>query len=1553
LTKAAIRRCPRWRFEIALAFGIVGAIACTCKSSLAQITPDATLGAEGSVLTPNANVRGFPADLIEGGATRGANLFHSFSEFNVEDGLRVYFANPAGIENILTRVTGNTLSNILGTLGVNGTANLFLLNPNGIIFGPNARLDVGGSFMATTANSFVFGDGLEFSATNPTVPPLLTISVPLGLQYGPQPGAIASQGALLVDEGQSLILAGGDIALDNTFLAVDFFQGGRIELGAVGGEGTVGLKAEGTLLSLSFPDELQRANVSLANGSVVDVRAEDGGSIAIHAQNIDISMGSRLLAGIASGLGSPESQAGNIILDATGEISVDQSLIYNLIFPGATGTSGNIEVTTGSLAVTNRAQLSASTLGQGNAGSVIINARDNVSLDNSTIFSIVGEDAVGRGGNINITTGSLALTNVAQLDASPFGQGDGGDIIINARDTVSLDGSNPAGSRTTSIFTEVVQGARGNGGNIEISTGSLFVTNGAKLEASTRGVGDAGNTFITARDTVSFNGVNAVTPSGTFSDIEADAIGRGGNIQIATGSLEITNGAQLSANTNGWGNAGNIIIEARDRVSLDGFDEKLLGDADDFGIDGSGLLFGISPSLIRSDVDEGGNGSGGDIRITTGVLSITNGAEINANTAGQGSAGSIVIEASDRVFLGNIQTDSNSISPFPSSIRSAVEETGNGAGGDIRITTGSLSVTDGTRLVTSTDGRNEAGNDAGNIIIQARNAVSFEGESPDDADVTSSALSRVEVGAIGNGGNVEITASSLLVSDGSQLDATTFGQGDAGSVIINVRDAVTFTGINSSRTLASTAFSNVETGAAGRGGNVEITAGSLAVTNTAKLLAETAGQGDAGSVIINVRDFVVFDGDDTIADSGVREGAVGRGGNVEITAGSLAVTNTAKLLAETAGQGDAGDVIIEARDQVTLDNNASILSSVAETGDGIGGDIRIRAGSLFVNNGALLEASTSGQGDAGNIDIEARDSVTFTGTGRNDFGSNAYTGVELTGNGDGGNVRISTGSLFLSDNAALGSSTLGQGDAGDVIINARDRVSISSGIISSIVGSPLLAVGNGDGGDIRITTGSLSLTDGAQLQASTFGQGDAGDIIIEAQDNVSLTGVRRDGKSYSAAFSIVGLTGNGDGGNIRISSRSLSVTAGALLSTSTIGQGNAGSIQLAARDTVLLDGGNSRTGFSSGLFSSTFESAGGRGGTISVNTDSFRIVNGAIVDAQTFGAFRGGDVIINAQNLSLSDRAQISARSSGTGDAGRVEITATGAVRLTNSDITTSAEQAAGGAIAITTESLSLNRGRISAATGTSGAQGAANITLQGLDLLRMGNESLIEANALNQANGGNVTIDSTFIVATPPEGPEGSDITANAFQGNGGRVSINTQGVFGIEFRPQLTPDNDITVSSDFGIAGVFEQNTPGVDPSRGLAELPTDVVDASRQIDRRCTSGGVARNSSFTVTGRRGLPPSPNDTLQGESVITNWVSLNSELENNTSGASTTRSSSTPRQLVEAQGWVFNEKGEVVLTASSPTVTPHKSGFQELDCNAPPPENPPESESQKSKGKS
>ena len=230
--------------------------------TVAQIVPDGTLDQESSVVTPNVTVRNAIADYLEGGAVRDNNLFHSFSEFNVSEAERVYFANPEGIDNILTRVTGSDLSQIFGTLGVDGGANLFLLNPNGIIFGQNSQLDIAGSFLATTADSYIFNNGYDFSATEPEIPPLLTVNIPLGLQFGSNPGSIINRSRIIptsstevvnpinistaeglpvtnstgniipfglrVAQGQTLSLIGGEINLEGGYLNT---SEGKIELG--------------------------------------------------------------------------------------------------------------------------------------------------------------------------------------------------------------------------------------------------------------------------------------------------------------------------------------------------------------------------------------------------------------------------------------------------------------------------------------------------------------------------------------------------------------------------------------------------------------------------------------------------------------------------------------------------------------------------------------------------------------------------------------------------------------------------------------------------------------------------------------------------------------------------------------------------------------------------------------------------------------------------------------------------------------------------------------------------------------------------------------------------------------------------------------------------------------------------------------------------------------------------------------------------------------------------------------------------------------------------
>ena len=234
------------------------------------------------------------------------------------------------------------------------------------------------------------------------------------------------------------------------------------------------------------------------------------------------------------------------------------------------------------------------------------------------------------------------------------------------------------------------------------------------------------------------------------------------------------------------------------------------------------------------------------------------------------------------------------------------------------------------------------------------------------------------------------------------------------------------------------------------------------------------------------------------------------------------------------------------------------------------------------------------------------------------------------------------------------------------------------------------------------------------------------------------------------------------------------------------------------------------------------------------------------------------------------------------------------------------------------------------------GAGDGANINLTLADRLEMRNESLISANALGAANGGNITIDTKFVIVWPPTGPEGSDIIANAFQGNGGLVNLTAQGIFGIKFRFRRTPQNDITATSDLGAAGTVQINRLAVDPSQGLNSLPTDLVDPTGQIDRRCQAGSSANESKFTVTGRGGLPPNPNEALGEENLLED---LGNPIEGRNDSAIEkpvipAPSADAPlERIVEAQGWIIYPDGTAVLTADVPSATPQGSWQNSVDC--------------------
>jgi filamentous hemagglutinin family protein len=705
----------------AMPFGLaLWAIAGSRNYAWGQVVGDDTLGAERSQVT----FPGLGAFQIDGGATRGTNLFHSFSQFSVPTGGSAYFNNALTIQNIIMRVTGESVSNIDGLIRANGTANLLLINPNGIIFGSNAKLNINGSFIASTANSVLFADGTEFSATDTQTPLLLTVNVPIGLQLGNNPNPVkVNRSNLEVKPHQNLVLLGGEVSLDKAKLTA---PGGRIELGGLSTVGDVGLSDTGSLI---FPNNVARADVSVTNGTSVNVRAGGGGFISINARNLEVSRSSKLIAGIGKGLGTPETQAGDVMINASDTVSFDGSRVENQVEQNGKGNAGKIEIITGSLFLSNQTELNASTQGQGNAGPVILKASDSISLKNDTLIrSRVYENAFGNSGGIDITTGNFSLVNGGGLSATTDGTGHAGQVTIRANGSISLRNGPYISSRVAEhgtgnsggifitadslsltnnvrLHAYVAEQGVGNSEGISITVNSLSVSNQSELDTSTKGRGNAGSIIIRARDSISLKNDALIR-----SRVYQNAVGNSGGIDITTGNFSLVNGGGLSATTDGTGHAGQVTIRANGSISL------------------------RNGPYISSRVAEHGTGNSGGIFITADSLSLTNDAQLNVSSFGQGNPGNLVIKA-DSIRLENQGK--------------LTAQTLSGEGGNIVLNVGDILFLRDNSLISA-----QAAGDAqgGNINIDAGFIIALPNQ---NNDIIASAQR-------GNGGNINITTQAIL-----------------------------------------------------------------------------------------------------------------------------------------------------------------------------------------------------------------------------------------------------------------------------------------------------------------------------------------------------------------------------------------------------------------------------------------------------------------------------------------------------------------------------------------------------------------------------------------------------------------------------------------------------------------------------------------------------------------------------------------------------------------------------------------------------------------------
>jgi filamentous hemagglutinin family protein len=1136
-------------------------------SVCAQLIPDRTLVDENSIVTPQG-IR----DLIEGGAIRGSNLFHSFEQFNVGDNQQVYFANPSGIANILTRVTGNNVSNIWGTLGVDGAANLFLINPNGIIFGASARLDISGSFVATTSDEIKLGENGLFSAKEPEKSTLLAI----------QPGALftnaqrsyqaetRNQGSLAVGTGQRLTLQ-GDIVTSTGNLSA---PGGIVQV-----LGTQVNLLENASINVSSPTG--GGTVLLGNGKQVDM----GSGVRINADSLNNGLGGTVIIksdettrfeGAITARGGENSGNGGFVEVSGG----------NLQFNGTVDTSapvgkvGTLLLDPKNILIQAGSPISGLAISQALfLNDVILQADNDITVDDDITGVGANNLTLLAGRSLTITPNRSILLNGGSFTAK---FNDENALIPSDRDPGIAQFIMSPASR---ILT--------NGGSVTIASGTFEQT--SQINTANAGIitsnqtGNSGNITLFALGDITTGLLD--TRSGT---------GNGGNVSVTSAGGAIATTNYVLANSSFQG--GDIALNAAGNLSLTADNFDVFGNITSNGalpgkitLTSGGILSARGIVLANTIFSSGTPNSLTNSITLTAKSIILEDSLVTANTFGNGRGGDLLVNATDDAILRNsaLSTNANSLSD---SFRPS------GDAGNLTLNTRRLTIihdpgsTFPYSVGLGTFANTRSNGNAGNLTVNAGESVEIVGDKPGSFTISpnqqaqaglqlETGLSTTAFGG-GNSGDLTVNTGRLVVRDGAGV--TTYPtQGQGGDLTVNATEVFL---------QGQGGISTITTPLGKDAGNLELNADRVTLTDGAVIATTTFGSGKAGDLTLSVR--------------------------------QLSIRNGSAISATTLGQGDSGTLTIKNSDSVEVFGTSpdgrfasGIYADSSRTGNG--GAIEINTRSLRLDDGTI-NASTVGSGNGGNITIRASESVEVIGLGFNALQqqiiapalegtlspNNFNQGIVTitAGQGQAGNVLIETPNFIARDGGLIATTTLNPpiisapGKGGNITIHASDTIALDNALLGT--GTFNAA----DAGNVYLSARHLTAKGGAQALTTTFGSGKAGDLTVNISDSIELSDPNNSGRLLSSGlFASSAQTASGHGGdiNINIPHGDLNVRDGAAVSVSANGTGNAGDINIDARS-IFLDKG-----------AITATSASGEGGDINLRvSDILLLRNGSQISTR-------------------------------------------------------------------------------------------------------------------------------------------------------------------------------------------------------------------------------------------------------------------------------------------------------------------------------------------------